>query len=66
MTDTEDKRRSAFAHGLPWMVVYPEPDGTLNEGDRVHILGFYRGVLASAEWAKPSGTGMLLGVYNND
>ena len=66
MPEDEDESRSTFAHGLPWMVIFPKPDGTLNEGDRAHLLGFYRGLTASVEEARPSGTGMLLGVYNND
>ena len=65
--DTEDKRTSVVSPGLPYLVIAPKPDGTINAEDRKHIAGFYRGAVAidPAVHFKPSG-GLLLGVYNND
>lgn len=44
--DTEDKRRSVFAHyGIK---IFPVPDGAIAGVDRQHAWGFYRGIAAAA------------------
>jgi hypothetical protein len=43
--DTEDKRRSVHGTGGPFAVIAPRPDGGLNEFDRRHAAGLYRGQL---------------------
>ena len=39
--NTENKRRSAMS--LPWDIIYPVPDGSINAADRRHLLGLYSG-----------------------
>ncbi len=46
--DTKNKRYSAIHVGCPWRSSLPIPDGTVDQGDRQHVAGFYRGVLAAA------------------
>ena len=41
--NTENKRRSLFAHGELGNVVFPIPDSSIDEGDRPHYLGLYAG-----------------------
>ena len=43
--DTEDKRRSVHGTLGPFAVIAPRPDGGLNEFDRRHAAGIYRGQL---------------------
>lgn len=43
--DTRDKRSSAIGVGLPWRV-YPNPDSSLDQGDRQQTAFLYRGILA--------------------
>lgn len=62
--DTEDKRRSVLAHGLPFLVVYPSPDGTIDAEDRKHIAGYYRNLIF-VELKGPN-RGLLIGVYNGE
>ena len=45
MIDTENKRRSVVANALPFLVVLPEPDGTVDQGDRQQATNLYRGIL---------------------
>ena len=41
--DTREKRASAIACGLLWLVVPPVPDGsTASPMDRMHLMGLYR------------------------
>ncbi len=41
--DTENKRRSALC--LPFYATsYPEPDGTIDDNDRMHTTGWYSGI----------------------
>lgn len=45
--DTRDKRASATAATLLWLVVAPTPDASLAaEADRRQIVGLYRGVVS--------------------
>jgi hypothetical protein len=37
--NSENKRRSATQ--MPWGIIPPVPDGTINAGDRMHVTGFY-------------------------
>lgn len=43
--DTADKRRSVHGYSGPFAVIAPRPDGGLNEFDRRHAAGIYRGQL---------------------
>lgn len=45
--DTENKRRSAAS--LPTIVIAPEPDSAISAADRIHIVGYYSGIIAAAE-----------------
>jgi len=45
--DTENKKRSATS--FITFPVFPIPDGDINEGDRAHIAGFYRGLFLVIE-----------------
>jgi len=60
--DTENKRRSAI--GLPIPTAMPEPDGTIDDNDRMHVIGIYSGIDPGAA-AVPVNRkkGLLLGVY---
>lgn len=44
--DTRDKRFSAGS--LLWLATLPDPDGTIDAGDRLQWAGLYRGIAASA------------------
>ncbi len=44
--DTRDKRASAGS--LLWLATLPDPDGTIDAGDRLQVAGLYRGIAASA------------------
>ena len=44
--DTRDKRASALNVG-GIVQVMPDPDGTIDAADRLHIAGEYRGIAAS-------------------
>lgn len=46
--DSENKRRSVLGYLGPFAVIGPRPDGTLDEQDRKHVAGIYRGQLVSA------------------
>jgi len=43
--DTRDKRASVIHVGLPWRGLLPLPDGTVDQGDRVHVGLFYRALI---------------------
>lgn len=45
--DSEDKRRSVVGYAGVFAVVPPRPDGGLDENDRKHAAGIYRGALIS-------------------
>jgi hypothetical protein len=45
--DSEDKRRSVHGYLGPFAVIAPRPDGALDEADRKHVAGIYRGQLIS-------------------
>jgi len=63
--DDADKRRSvpAVFPGLPG-IRGPEPDGTIDGGDRLHIAGYYRGITPDVppDLARKR-HGFLLGAY---
>lgn len=42
--DTAAKRASALGRSLPFLTVYPIPDGTVDVGDRAQTLWLYRGL----------------------
>lgn len=44
--DTAAKRRGVpiGPPGMPGIVVYPEPDGTINEADRAQVTAIYPGI----------------------
>jgi hypothetical protein len=44
--DTAAKRFSMMNLGTPYITVFPEPDGTFDAGNRLHLLNLYGGVLA--------------------
>lgn len=45
--DSRDKRASVIGHGLASLTVWPNPDGTLNAADRLHMAWLYRGIAAT-------------------
>ena len=45
--DTEDKRRSAQGYAGAFAVIPPRPDSSLDENDRKHAAGIYRGSLVA-------------------
>lgn len=52
--DTKEKRLSMVAYGDGGILhVLPEPDATIDQGDRQHLLGLYSGVLAGAPVVPP-------------
>lgn len=60
--DTEDKRRSVHAYAGPFAAIPPRPDGGLNELDRKHAAGIYRGILISQavfSLLEPAGVSIL-------
>lgn len=46
--DSANKRRSVHGYLGPFAVIGPVPDGSLDEYDRKHVAGVYRGQLISA------------------
>ena len=46
--DSREKKTSLLGYGLPFRVSLPYPDGTLDQGDRQHLIGLYAGILASS------------------
>jgi hypothetical protein len=42
--DTRDKRFSFMHLDLPFPGVFPNPDGTIDAGDRLQFLRKYRGI----------------------
>lgn len=42
--DTPSKRYSIMNLSCPWRILLPIPDGTLNQGDRQHLLYYYSGI----------------------
>jgi hypothetical protein len=42
--DTRDKRASCIGFDFPSRAVFPNPDGSFNQGDRQHIAYVYRGI----------------------
>jgi hypothetical protein len=49
--DTADKRASALHVGLPFRSTFPVADGALDQADRQHAAGWYRGILAAVATA---------------
>lgn len=47
--DTRDKRASALARRLGFLVIGPTPDGAFSAADRAHLAGLYRGIAITAE-----------------
>ncbi len=45
--DSENKRRSVLGAMGPFAIVGPRPDGNLDESDRKHVAGIYRGQLVA-------------------
>jgi hypothetical protein len=57
--DSADKRRSVHGYMGPFAVIGPVPDGSLDEADRKHVAGIYRGQLISLAlfsfcWLRPA------------
>lgn len=61
--DTRDKRSSAICPNLPWRI-FPNPDGSWDQGDRQQVGLVYRGIDAGAAtvpdnpglfWQSPDG-----------
>lgn len=46
--DTRAKRQSAHRVANPFARILPLADGTIDQGDRQHVAGFYSGILAAA------------------
>lgn len=46
--DTARKRASLIGYGLPFRLMLPIADGSLDQGDRQHLVGLYAGILAGA------------------
>ena len=42
--DSVSDRYSAINMGMPLLIILPEPDGSITEVDRVHLLGLYGGI----------------------
>ena len=60
--DSADKRRSGSGYLGPWARIAPVPDGTLDENDRKHVAGLYRGqLIAQAVFSllEPAGVAIL-------
>jgi hypothetical protein len=49
--DTADKRASIMGQCLPWLTVFPGPDGTIDDLDRIQAGDVYR--LEAAEPPEP-------------
>ncbi len=45
--DTRNERCSAIGVGLPFRLVLPNADGTVNQADRQHVAYLYAGILAA-------------------
>jgi len=47
--DSENKRRSAMNAMFPWMFpILPVADSSMDQGDRQHVCGVYRGIAAES------------------
>ncbi len=46
--DSETKRRAAISAGVPFIVLMPVSDGTIDQGDRQMMADVYPGILAGA------------------
>ena len=60
--DTEDKRRSVAGYAGVFAVIPPRPDGVIDENDRKHAAGVYRGnLIAQAIFSllEPAGVSVL-------
>ena len=60
--DSADKRRSVAGYLGPWARIAPVPDGSLDENDRKHAAGLYRGqLIAQAVFSllEPAGVAIL-------
>lgn len=44
--DTREKRAGAIMAGIPFLVITPLADGTIDAADRQHIANVYPGILA--------------------
>lgn len=42
--DTRRKRASLIGRGLPFRITLPLADGSIDQGDRRHLLGLYAGI----------------------
>jgi len=47
--DTRQKRRSIVNMRCPWRRTLPAGDGTIDQGDRQQVLGYYSGILWSED-----------------
>ncbi len=53
--DTKSKRFSMMNMGSPAVVQpMPDPDGTIDQGDRQHFLGLYSGIFAGLGGVSPN------------
>lgn len=44
--DTTEKKLSLLQFGKPFVVTLPVGDGTIDQGDRQHLISLYSGILA--------------------
>jgi hypothetical protein len=56
--DTAEKRYSMLNVGQPWFRILPEVDGGIEADDRLHLLGLYSGIAATAVAVAPTIPGM--------
>lgn len=65
--DNENKRRSVQGYAGPFAVILPRPDGALDEQDRKHVAGLYRGQLvAQAVFALAAPAGVTIAFLIGD
>lgn len=54
--DTRNKRSSAINPQCPWRGMWPEPDATVGQPDRQHVLWSYAGIAAGSNAFTPTET----------
>jgi hypothetical protein len=57
--DTEEKRRSALLHIIPFMPPWPTADSSIDAGDRADVLGFYSGLFGSGDLTETCDTATM-------
>ena len=58
--DSRNKRASAGACGLVFLVALPTPDSTIDAADRAHSAGFYSGIAVGITIVAPVDGGVAL------